>query len=107
MVPALVLTACSKSSVNSNINSTDFNAFVGKYLVCDSIVTTQNGIRTSQIVGKAGGSDMIYSSNGTFIIYSNPVDIKNYEFTAPDFVYYWNQGTSQNSSQFFLIISPK
>ena len=107
----LVITAffaCNKKD-NTPVNAAQrtFTDFIGKYLVCDSIRVTQNGISTLTVVGKGRGADVIYSSNGIYQVYQSPPLIRNYLYEAPDKVYYWSTGSAMQATQFTRILSIK
>jgi hypothetical protein len=103
---SILIFSCKKEE-SPQATSTLFEKFIGKYLVCDSIRTTQNGVSTVTIVGKGKGADIVYSSNGTYQIYQQPPIIKNYKYESPDKVYYWSIGGSMSTTQYTRIISIK
>ena len=77
----------------------------GKYLVCDSVKTTANGITTKQVLGKGKGWDRSFGPYGNLEIYSSPTVYKNYSYSSPDKIYYWNTSASYQSDIFYTILT--
>ena len=102
MIAAMVFFSCKKDEkIDPQLNA--FATFQGKYLVCDSIVTTANGTTTTQVIGKGKGADITFGLYGNLEIFTTPTTNYNYQFESPDKVYYWQ--TNYDSNQFYTIQS--
>ncbi len=105
VLAVLVFASCKKHNNAPAVPAlTTFENFIGKYLVMDSIRTTINGVSTLTVVGKGNGSDMVYSSNGTYTIYQTPPVVKNYKFHSPDIIYYWSMGNAMDPFQYTRVL---
>src|SRR4051812_25553336 len=98
----VVFFSCSKQE-NVDPEVAAFAALQGKYLVCESVVTTINGRSTTQVVGKGKGRDLTFGLYGNLDIHTTPVTTKSYQFQSPDKIYYWT--TSSNSNEFYTVQS--
>ena len=86
-----MLISCEKEDKTPDPVKDAFSELQGKYLVCDSVKTTANGITTIQVLGKGKGWDRSFGLYGNLEIYSSPIVIKNYSYGSPDKIYYWNR----------------
>src|SRR3954468_7015840 len=102
IVTITVFSSCSKDE-KPDPQRDAFAAFQGKYLVCESVVTTINGSSTTQVIGKGKGRDLNFGLYGNLEIYTTPLTVKSYQFQTPDKIYYWT--TTYNSNQFYTIQS--
>lgn len=96
---------CRRDQPNPPASASTFDSFIGRYLVCDSIRTAQNGTSVLTVVGKGKGGDIVYSSNGTYQVYQSPPVIKNYKYQSPDIIYYWSPGGTMSSTLYTKILS--
>lgn len=80
-----------------------FAALQGKYLVCESIKTTQNGRTTTQVIGKGKGLDITFGVYGNLDVYTSPITSKKYQYESPAKIYYWT--TTYDANQFYTIQS--
>lgn len=108
----ITLISCSKDPVAPTpppppppVKEVKFTDFLDKYLVCDSIVSTDDGKKTTEILGEGKGSDVLFATNGNFTLYSTPQVNASYQYKANDTIYYWPQGATMDPSRFFLITS--
>jgi hypothetical protein len=101
-IASAMLFSCSKEE-KPDAQRDAFAAFQGKYLVCESIVTTINGTSTTQVIGKGKGRDLTFGLYGNLDIHTTPLTTKTYQFETPDKIYYWT--TTFNSSQYYTIQS--
>jgi hypothetical protein len=102
IVAITVFSSCSKDE-KADPQRDAFAAFQGKYLVCESVVTTINGSSTTEVVGKGKGRDLNFGLYGNLEVYTTPLTVKSYQFQSPDKIYYWT--TTYNSNQFYTIQS--
>ena len=99
------LVACEKEDKTPDPVKDALATLQGKYLVCDSVKTTANGVTTKQVLGKGKGWDRSFGLYGNLDIYSSPTVYKNYSYGSPDKIYYWNTGSSYQADQFYTILS--
>jgi hypothetical protein len=102
VITATIFLSCQKDQ-KPDAQRDAFAAFQGKYLVCESVVTTVNGRNTTQILGKGKGLDMTFGLYGNLDIYSSPVTLRMYQYQSPDKIYYWT--TAYDSKQYYTIQS--
>jgi len=105
IIIASVLISCQKDDKATDPVKDAIASLQGKYLVCDSVKTTANGITTKQVLGKGKGWDRSFGFYGNLEIYSTPAVSKTYSYESPDKIYYWNTGDTYNATIFYTILS--
>ena len=86
LIPA-VLFSCKKKEDDPYV--LQFQSYLDKYLICDSIKVNQGGVNTVVKLGKGKGYDMKFNSDNSLLIYSNPQQQYNFFLNPPDEVYYY------------------
>lgn len=105
IITVSIFMACQKDDDISDPVKNALVSLQGKYLVCDSVNTTVNGVTTKQVLGKGKGWDRTFGIYGNLEIYSSPVVNKYYQYQSPNKIYYSNIDGSSTSDQYFTIQS--
>jgi hypothetical protein len=105
VITASIFMSCQKEDDLSDPVKNALISLQGKYLVCDSVKTTTNGLTTTQVLGKGKGWDRTFGLYGNLEIYSSPVLYKNYQYQSPDKIYYSNTNAPSQMDQYFTIQS--
>ncbi len=100
-----VFISCQKDEDISDPVQNALMSLQGKYLVCDSIKTTVNGVTTKQILGKGKGWDRTFGLYGNLEIYSSAVVYRSYQYENPNKIYYWNINAPYDTNQFYTVQS--
>lgn len=80
--------------------------YFSKYQVCDSVRTTTSSGSTLTVVGKGKGLDVVYSSNGTYQLFSSPPLVYNFQLASADTIYYWISPGTRQANLFRLMRVP-
>lgn len=105
LIPFLCLVlfvSCKKEKENAPL-VLNFQKILEKYLICDSIKTKTGGVTTVQAIGKGNGEDLKFHADASYTIYSNPQQIRSFQLTPPDRIYYFDDTLDPNT--YYLVIS--
>ncbi|GEO09852.1 hypothetical protein [Segetibacter aerophilus] len=105
LVSAIVLVSCKKDDTGADPIKDAMVKLQGKYLVCDSVKTTINGITTKQVLGKGKGWDRMFGIYADLEIYSNPTVYKSFSYESPNKIYIWDRNGTYSKEQFYTINS--
>ncbi len=94
--------SCKKEKENAPL-VLNFQKILEKYLICDSIKVKSGGVTTVQVIGKGNGEDLRFHSDASYTIYSNPQQIRSFQLTPPDKLYYYNDVLDPNT--YYLVTS--
>lgn len=67
-----------------------FQKILEKYIVCDSIKTKVSNVTTVEQIGRGNGLDFTFHADASYTIYTNPQQVKYYQLTPPDRLYFYD-----------------
>ncbi len=80
----------------------DIENIKGKYLVCDSIKTTQGGKASVSVKGIGTGADIMIDTNRILTIYTTPNKLYSYRLRGIN-LYFWTKGTDPHAGDYYVI----
>lgn len=103
-LPVLVVffLGCKKNNQNDPFVS-QFQSLLTKYLICDSIRTTNNNFSFVQPLGKGRGEDMMFNRDATFTKFSSPAINQVFQLQSPNKIYYYNIDDEVDENVFFTV----
>jgi len=105
LIVIIVAYSCKKNNDAPAKKAPQFEDFIGKYLICDSMVINAFGTKDVWRYGKDKGWDMMLRTNGTIVAAGERSSQSTlyYEFKRPDTLFAWYPDNPRTPDAYMIV----